>query len=127
MGKDVSSPLSPPLRREGGGRVVVASGSIAFDYILTFRGHFGDHILPDKAHVINLSFLVDSMQKRRGGVAGNYAYNLALLGHQAAVLATAGADAAEYRDWLAGLGIDCRGLRILPAGDTPTGFPTTDL
>jgi adenosine kinase len=106
---------------------VVATGSIAFDYILTFRGHFGDHILPDKAHVINLSFLVDSMQKRRGGVAGNYAYTLALLGHPAAVLATAGADGAEYRDWLQGLGIDCRGLRILPDEHTATGFTTTDL
>jgi adenosine kinase len=106
---------------------VVATGSIAFDYILTFKGHFGDHILPDKAHVINLSFLVDSMQKRRGGVAGNYAYTLALLGHPAAVLATAGADGAEYRDWLQGLGIDCRGLRILPDEHTATGFTTTDL
>jgi adenosine kinase len=106
---------------------VVATGSIAFDYILTFRGHFGDHILPDKAHVINLSFLVDSMQKRRGGVAGNYAYNLALLGHPAAVLATAGGDGAEYRDWLEGLGIDCRGLCILPDEHTATGFTTTDL
>jgi adenosine kinase len=106
---------------------VVATGSIAFDYILTFRGHFGDHILPDKAHVINLSFLVDSMQKRRGGVAGNYAYTLALLGHPAAVLATAGADGIEYRDWLEGLGIDCSGLRILPDEHTATGFTTTDL
>jgi adenosine kinase len=106
---------------------VVATGSIAFDYILTFKGHFGDHILPDKAHVINLSFLVDSMEKRRGGVAGNYAYTLALLGHPAAVLATAGADGAEYRDWLQGLGIDCRGLRILPDEHTATGFTTTDL
>src|ERR1700716_3942837 len=92
---------------------VVASGSVAYDYILTFRGHFGDHILPDKAHIINLSFLVDSMQKRRGGVAGNYAYSLALLGHPAAVLATAGSDAEEYRTWLESLGVDCRGLRIL--------------
>ena len=68
---------------------IVATGSIAFDYILTFKGKFGDHILPDKTHMINLSFLVDSLQKRRGGVAGNYAYNLALLGHPSAILATA--------------------------------------
>jgi adenosine kinase len=106
---------------------VVATGSIAFDYILTFRGRFGDHVIPDKAHVINLSFLVDSMVKRRGGVAGNYAYTLALLGHPAAVLATAGPDAAEYRDWLAQLGVDCRGLRLLPDEHTATGFTTTDL
>jgi adenosine kinase len=106
---------------------VVSSGSIAFDYILTYRGHFGDHILPDKAHVINLSFLVDSMEKRRGGVAGNYAYTLALLGHPAAVLATAGPDAADYKQWLEGLGVDCRGFRILPDEHTATGFTTTDL
>src|SRR5439155_1057253 len=96
-----------PLRlprgvRRPAGVTAVATGSIAFDYILTFRGRFGDHIIPDKAHVINLSFLVDSMDRRRGGVAANYAYTLALLGHPAAVLATAGADAAGYRAWLEG-------------------------
>jgi adenosine kinase len=106
---------------------VVASGSVAYDYILTFRGRFGDHILPDKAHIINLSFLVDSMTKRRGGVAGNYAYTLALLGHPAALLATIGPDADEYRQWLEGLGIDCRGLRVLDGELTATGFMTVDL
>jgi adenosine kinase len=106
---------------------VVASGSIAYDYILTFRGRFGDHILPEKSHIINLSFLVDSMQRRRGGVAGNYSYTLALLGHPAAVLATVGDDGEEYRRWLAGLGIDCRGLHVLAGEHTATGFTTTDL
>ena len=79
---------------------VVCTGSIAYDYILTFKGHFKDHILLDKTHILNLSFLVDDLQKRRGGVAGNYAHNLVLLGYPAAVLATAGTDASEYRDWL---------------------------
>jgi len=60
-------------------------------------------------------------------VAGNYAYNLALLGHPSAVLATAGRDAAEYREWLEGFGIDCRGLRLLEDEHTATGFTTTDL
>jgi adenosine kinase len=106
---------------------VVASGSVAHDYIFTFRGRFGDQIVPDKTHIINLSFLVDSMERRRGGVAANYAYTLALLGHPAAVLATAGSDAAEYRAWLEGLGIDCRGLRLLSDVLTATGFTTTDL
>jgi len=106
---------------------VVATGSVAFDYILTFKGHFGDHILPDKKHILNLSFLVDTFQKRRGGVAGNYAYNLWLLGYPSAVLATAGEDGAEYRDWLSARGIDVRGLRILPDEHTATGFTTTDL
>jgi adenosine kinase len=107
--------------------VVLCTGSIAYDYILTFKGRFKDHILLDKTHILNLSFLVDDLQKRRGGVAGNYAYNLALLGYPAAVLATAGTDAAEYRDWLMAQGVDCRGLRLLDGEISATGFTTTDL
>jgi adenosine kinase len=106
---------------------VVCTGSIAYDYILTFKGHFKEHILLDKTHILNLSFLVDDLQKRRGGVAGNYAHNLTLLGYPAAVLATAGTDATEYRDWLVMRGIDCRGLRLLEGELSATGFTTTDL
>ena len=107
--------------------MVLCTGSIAYDYILTFKGRFKDHILLDKTHILNLSFLVDDLQKRRGGVAGNYAYNLSLLGHPAAVLATAGHDAAEYRAWLETQGVDCRGLRLLDGEISATGFTTTDL
>jgi len=107
--------------------MVVCTGSIAYDFILTFKGRFKDHILPDKTHILNLSFLVDDLQKRRGGVAGNYAYNLALLGYPAAVLATAGTDATEYRDWLDARGIDCSGLRLLEGELSATGFTTTDM
>ena len=106
---------------------VVASGSVAFDYILTYAGRFRDHILADKAHVLNLSFLVESLERRRGGVALNYAYNLRLLGQPAAVLATAGHDGAEHKAWLESLGVDCRGLRLLEGELTATGFTTTDL
>lgn len=107
--------------------MVLCTGSIAYDYILTFKGRFKDHILLDKTHILNLSFLVDDLQKRRGGVAGNYAYNLALLGHPAAVLATAGTDAAEYRAWLESHGVDCSGLRLLDGEMSATGFTTTDM
>jgi adenosine kinase len=107
--------------------MVLCTGSIAYDYILTFKGRFKDHILLDKTHILNLSFLVDDLQKRRGGVAGNYAYNLALLGYPAAVLATAGTDAIEYRDWLASHGVDCRGLKLLEGEMSATGFTTTDM
>src|SRR5437867_2299286 len=107
--------------------MVLCTGSIAYDYILTFKGRFKDHILLDKTHILNLSFLVDDLQKRRGGVAGNYAYNLALLGQPAAVLATAGTDATEYRDWLEAKGVDCRGLRLLEGEMSATGFTTTDM
>jgi len=107
--------------------MVLCTGSIAYDYILTFKGRFKDHILPDKTHILNLSFLVDDLQKRKGGVAGNYAYNLALLGFPAAIVATAGSDAAEYRDWLVAHGVDCRGLRLLEGEISATGFTTTDM
>lgn len=106
---------------------VVCTGSIAYDYILSFKGRFKDHILADKTHILNLSFLVDDLRKHRGGVAGNYAYNLTLLGYPAAVLATAGSDAAEYRDWLVTRGVDCQGLRLLEGEITATGFTTTDM
>jgi adenosine kinase len=106
---------------------VVATGSIAFDNIFTYRGRFSDHIMPEKAHVLNLSFLVDSLEKRRGGVAGNYAYTLALLGHPAAVLAPVGADGADYRAWLEGLGIDVRGVRVLADEHTASGYTVKDL
>lgn len=106
---------------------MVCTGSIAFDYILSFKGRFRDHILPDKVHILNLSFLVDSLKKRRGGVAGNYAYNLSLLGYPSAVLATAGSDAVEYRAWLEKLGVDCRGMRLMDEEISATGFTTTDL
>src|SRR2546428_11919192 len=92
--------------------MVLCTGSIAYDYILTFKGRFKDHILLDKTHILNLSFLVDDLQKRRGGVAGNYAYNLSLLGHPAAVLATAGTDANGYSR-----------LVLPPRGDSPGSPP----
>src|ERR1700757_4149430 len=107
--------------------MVLCTGSIAYDYILNFKGRFRDHILPDKTHILNLSFLVDDLQKRRGGVAGNYAYNLSPRGYPAAVLAPAGPDAAEYRGWLEARGVDCRGLRLVEGEMTATGFTTTDL
>ncbi|HEX6547538.1 MAG TPA: carbohydrate kinase family protein [Candidatus Dormibacteraeota bacterium] len=106
---------------------VVSTGSVAFDYILTFKGRFADHILPDQKHILNLSFLVDTFARRRGGVATNYAYNLALLRYPVAVLATIGDDAPDYRGWLQAHGIDCRGLRELEGEYTAAGFATTDL
>lgn len=107
--------------------MILCTGSIAYDYILTFKGRFKDHILLDKTHILNLSFLVDDLQKRKGGVAGNYAYNLSLLGYPSAILATAGSDAAEYRDWLVARGVECSGLRLLDGELSATGFTTTDM
>ena len=106
---------------------MLATGSVAFDYIFTFNGRFRDHIMPDQVHILNLSFLVDRFERRRGGVAANYAYTLALLGQPSAILATAGADATEYRGWLEGLGVECSGLKLMEGETTATGFTTTDL
>ena len=61
---------------------IFVTGSIAYDYIMVFPGRFQDHILPEKMHVLSVSFLVDSLTRRRGGTAANIAYNLALLGER---------------------------------------------
>src|SRR6267378_6500309 len=76
---------------------IVVTGSIAFDYLMSFPGKFTEHILPEHMHRISLSFLVDSMDKRRGGCAPNIAYTLALLGERPFLMATAGEDFGDYR------------------------------
>ena len=79
---------------------IVCTGSIAYDYLMTFPGYFRDHILVEKLESISLSFLVDSMVRQRGGVAANIAYTLALLGGHPRLVGTAGEDFGEYRAWL---------------------------
>ena len=85
---------------------LIVTGSIAFDYLMSFPGKFIDHFLPDHMTRISLSFLVDTMEKRRGGCAPNIAYTLALLGERPRLMATAGEDFVEYRQWLEAAGID---------------------
>ena len=85
---------------------ILLTGSIAFDYLMTFPGYFRDHLLPDQLDHVSLSFLVDSMVRQRGGIAPNIAYTLALLGERPRLLATVGEDFGEYRAWLESLGID---------------------
>ena len=87
---------------------IIVTGSIAYDYLMSFPGKFTEHILPDHLDRISLSFLVDTMQKRRGGCGPNIAYTLALLGEQPYLMATAGEDFHEYRHWLEAAGIDSR-------------------
>ena len=105
---------------------IVVTGSLAYDYIMDFPGQFRDHILPDKVHMLSVSFLVDSMKKMRGGVAGNIAYNLALLGDRPLVVATAGQDFRDYREWMTSVGIDPSGVREVPDEFTASCFITTD-
>src|ERR1700690_1363235 len=85
---------------------IVITGSIAFDYLMSFPGKFTEHILPEHMHRVSLSFLVEAMDKRRGGCAPNIAYTLALLGERPLLMATAGEDFGEYREWLNAAGVD---------------------
>jgi sugar/nucleoside kinase (ribokinase family) len=85
---------------------IVVTGSIAYDYLMSFPGKFTEHLLPEHMHRVSLSFLVDTMDKRRGGCAPNIAYTLALLGERPYLMASAGEDFGEYRQWLEAAGID---------------------
>ncbi len=105
---------------------IVVTGSVAFDYIMSFPGRFADHILPDKLDRISLSFLVDDMTKVYGGCGPNIAYSLALLGERPLLLASAGQDGAEYRDWLTHNGIDTSLLQICDDCFTASFFVSTD-
>ncbi len=106
---------------------VVVSASIAFDQIMSFNGSFKDHILAEKAHVLSVSFLIDSMKKHRGGVGGNIAYSLGLLGEPTALVGSVGEDFAEYRAVLEDLGIDTSGVVEVAGEYTASGFMNADL
>lgn len=105
---------------------IVVTGSIAFDYLMSFPGKFTDVILPDKLHTISLSFLVDSMKRQRGGTAPNIAYTMALLGGRPSVMATAGQDFAEYRLWLEKYGVDTSTIIEIEDDYTASFFVNTD-
>ncbi len=107
------------------GRIAV-TGSVAFDYLMTFPGRFLDVVVPDRMHRLSVSFLVDEMRRVRGGVAPNIAYSLALLGERPLVVAAAGSDAADYRSWLAEEGVDVAGFEIFDDLFTASFFVSTD-
>ncbi len=108
-------------------RRVLISGSVAFDSIMVFEGHFREHILPDRVHMLNVSFLTPRLKREAGGCAANIAYNLALLGGEPAILAAVGQDGADYRQSLAGRGIDVSQVPVLNDHYTAQAFITTDL
>jgi adenosine kinase len=106
---------------------IVVTGSIAFDYLMSFPGKFTDHFLPDHIDRVSLSFLVDSMDKRRGGCAPNIAYTLALLGERPVVMATAGEDFGEYRAWLEAAGVDTSQVKEIAGKFCASFFCSTDV
>ena len=106
---------------------LIVTGSIAYDYLMTYPGSFTDHLLPDQLAHVSLSFLVDSMEKRRGGCAPNIAYNLALLGEKPTIMGTAGIDFDEYRSWLEAVGVDTSLIQQVTDQFTSSFFCNTDL
>jgi len=106
---------------------IVVTGSLAYDYIMNFPGNFKDHILPDKVHMLTVSFLVDSMRRMRGGVAGNIAYSLALLGERPLVVGSAGQDFGEYREVMERRGVDVSGIAEVEDDFTASCFINTDM
>jgi adenosine kinase len=116
---------STPLPLPDTGRIVV-TGSVAFDYLMRFPGRFVEHLIPDRVDRLSVSFLVDEMRKVTGGCGPNIAYGLALLGERPLLVATAGRDAAEYRDWLAQEGVDVSLLVLHPDVFTASFFVSTD-
>jgi adenosine kinase len=105
---------------------IVVTGSIAFDYLMSFPGKFTEHFLPEHMERVSLSFLVDSMDKRRGGCAPNIAYTLALLGERPLLMATAGEDFGEYGRWLDAAGVDTSGVKQIDGKFCASFFCSTD-
>jgi adenosine kinase len=106
---------------------IVISGSLAYDHIMTYPGSFQDHIIPGKVRVLSVSFLFDSFRKYRGGVAGNIAYNFALLGERPALVGAGGSDFGDYRSACDRLGIDTSHVVDVPSEMTGSAFMTADL
>lgn len=101
-------------------------GSLAYDTIMVFPDQFKNHILPDKVHILNVSFLVPRMRREFGGCAGNIAYNLKLLGGSPVPMATVGQDFAPYREWFEEQGIPLDQVKVIDELFTPQAFITTD-
>jgi adenosine kinase len=108
-------------------KAALICGSVAYDTILQFPDRFKSHILPDKIHILNVSFLVPDMRREFGGCAANIAYSLKLLGDHGVPMATAGHDFAPYRERMLAQGIGIDHIKIVEGTFTAQAFITTDL
>jgi adenosine kinase len=106
---------------------ILVSGSLAYDRIMDFPGRFSDHIMPDKLHMINVSFTVNGLKENFGGTAGNIAYSLCLLGEKPRILAAIGHDYHRYFQWLEQHGLATTDIRSVPEQATASAYITTDL
>lgn len=112
---------------KGGRFVTIAvTGSIATDHLMRFPGRFSEQLLAEHLQKVSLSFLVDDLVVHRGGVAGNMAYAIGVLGGHAALVGAAGVDFTDYREWLEGAGVDCDNVLISDTAHTARFVCTTD-
>jgi adenosine kinase len=109
------------------GKTALICGSVAYDTILQFQDRFKSHILPDKIHILNVSFLVPDMRREYGGCAANIAYGHKLLGDRGVPMAAAGHDFAPYRERMVAQGIAVDHIRVVDGTFTAQAFITTDL
>jgi adenosine kinase len=109
------------------GTTALICGSVAYDTILVFQDRFKAHILPDKLHTLNVSFLVPDMRREYGGCAANIAYGLNLLGDRGIAMATAGEDFAPYRERMVSQGLPVEHIKVVDGSFTAQAFITTDL
>ena len=116
--------MKSPVIRPG---KALICGSMAFDTIMVFQDRFKNHILPEKVHMLNVSFLVLQMRREFGGCAGNIAFNLKLLGDPGYVMATVGHDFGVYAEWMDRQGVPRDYLRMVDSEHTGQAFITTDL
>jgi adenosine kinase len=106
---------------------IAVTGSIATDHLMRFPGRFSEQLLAEHLHKVSLSFLVDDLVIHRGGVGGNMAYAIGVLGGDVALVGAAGEDFAEYREWLEAHGVNCENVLISKTAHTARFICTTDL
>ena len=106
--------------------MILVTGSLAYDSIMNFPGSFSEHILPDKIHILNVSFLVKKMTKSFGGTAGNIAFNLSLLGIKTAIMGMVGADFGPYKDFLVKNDVDTSYIKEINTFYTSEAFGIAD-
>ena len=105
---------------------IIVSGSLAYDRIMDFPGYFSEHILPEKIHMLNIAFQVDSIKEKFGGTAGNIAYALSLLGEHPVISGAIGHDYYRYFEWFAKNGIATKNIKIIENELTASAYITTD-
>ena len=107
---------------------IAVTGSIATDHLMTFPGRFAEQLVADQLERVSLSFLVDDLQVRRGGVAANISFGLAQLGIRSLLVGAVGEDFdRDYRAWLKRHGVDCSGVHVSDLRHTARFLCTTDL